>query len=69
MYHIFYLDSCWVASVRKAFVVDQAFYTTTVNKEIQIDLHQEIIVKKVYNEWQEYIDINGLAKVEDCSKF
>lgn len=38
-------------------------FFNTLNKQIQIDVHQEIIVQKVCNEWQEYI--GGLAKVEE----
>ena len=36
-----------------------------MKKEFEIDVHEEIIVQKFDNEWQEYVDIDDLEGVED----
>ena len=54
---------------RKVFVIiiiDETF-ATTVKKEFEIDVHEEIIVQKFDSEWQEYVDIDDLEGVKDRS--
>ena len=46
-------------------MVEKAF-VETIKKEFEID--EEIIVQKFDHEWEEYVDINSMTEVEDCSK-
>ena len=38
-----------------------------MKKEFEIDVHEEIIVQKFDNEWQEYFDVDALEGVEHRS--